>query len=314
VNPAKLLLWHLWRGLYRFPTDHPLLRQNQIRPNALELYYSGWTQIVYGSLFILCLALMGQIISSLELPLLVVWCALLFAAGTLNGVHLLTYVTRQIARQRQSGQYDLIGMTPAGRFVAGWALAAQHVHQHTRYTALSQYASIVQVFALLAVIPVILVLTPLAMDPVPMMVGFSETVTSRTDWVGLLNGYLLIVMLRIEYMRAITSAVLLSGIVPARTTFANGAGIMAAGIFISLQVITVMLYVGALTVTRVLLHERFGVNTVLSSVLGLLAVVLIAEGVTRLLWGIVQSDLNTSPVELDSVTRSETLTVSEVKA
>lgn len=246
-------------------------------------------------LFLVGLWMIGQLFATLQLPLLLIFVALLLAGGTPNGVHIVYNVSRSIAQQRQSGQYELIGITPAGRFVAGWALAARHVRLHHGYIGLSQFALLFQLFALLLIFPVGLVLAPALTSPA--MVGVSISAASPDGLMIVFNGLMLVLMLRLEYMRSITSAVLLSILVPAR----GNAGIAALWIFLSLQIAVYLSY-GLVVFGGIgTLVTQFPLDGILSSLLFVGTFILIAEGFNRVLWGMLQTELNTGEAELEGL-------------
>jgi hypothetical protein len=290
-----MVTWRLWRGIFRFPAHHPLFYRSLNGAN--RFWFRRPSGMMYLPVFLFGLLLTCQLIMMLELPVLIVMLAVLLAGGTPNGLHIVLNVSRDIARLCETGQYDLIGITPSGRFLSGWARAARHIRLHHGYIGLSQFALMFQLIALLLIFPVGLVLVPAMTDAAT--IGVSVTATSAATGDGLLaifNGLLLVLMLRLEYMRSIIAAVVVSLLVTSRVVYRSRAGMAGMGFFLILQSAVYITYVLLYMMSRGILHT---VNPVISSLILFLSVVAVIEIAHRMLWRQLQMDLNTDQTELE---------------
>jgi hypothetical protein len=122
-----MMTWQLWRLFYRTSPRHPLFwyRFDSLKDDAPERRQNP---IVRVGRLILSL-LMPLLVWFLFLPLLLVLPTFLFFAGAFGSALTAYSVSRQVMRERETGRYEQIAVTPSGDFGVASAVAMRVLRQ-----------------------------------------------------------------------------------------------------------------------------------------------------------------------------------------
>lgn len=269
-----LITWILWHHLFH-PPVHPLFRRAQSA--SID---SRMTRFITGVAL-----LAGGVILALFIPLNPALPMLLpVVLVTLSSCYVIRWVVRisaTIAREYERDTYDLLCVLPPGAVGATWALCVASLH---RDDTLGWIDLLRRLFSgLLLLILLVVLLTTALRGSAPDTCQF---------WQLFLEIMLLAGVAYVEHVQAIVQGSLVGMLMPARHRTPADACIRGAVVFLTMQVISLMV---ALLAGPVLFSSRdIEAGSIL---LSLPVFYLIREVFIMTLWGMLAHRLNASPAE-----------------
>ena len=300
-----MLTWRLWREINRPTPLTALYYRLHIRRAFIEQ-----ADFSLGALTIfrtLGLTLLPVIFIFLGVPLLFISYASLLPftalivplAITAYGFAHCVSVSGQIVRERELANYDLLGVSPPGRFGLHWAYTVSWLVNHRTIRWLLLIFIGVGMFAALLGITGNLLIAP---SPLTENAPFNISRLLRTA-ASILSFW-------VDYAQTIILSSLIAMYVGAVTNLASTASLLSGGAFLTLQVAIYVVsnalnfyLAGIFLNLRVISTPEYEIGVALFTVLALIITYLMREYIIWLLWNAVVRTLNASPSELDTLIR-----------
>lgn len=274
-----MLTWKLWRGLKAPPIHHPLFRRIMVAPLRPTPWYVGCAVIMVAPFLLLPAILFTSAFYSLR------W------AITIGST---------IARERETGMFDLVSLATDGGIGASWAICTAAIH---RNQSLQQIQSPMSWVVRLGF--TLLLLASLGNFVEPLVPGDADM--AMQTLIPLLYLSTLAGALYIDHMQSVAMGSLIGMLMPTYTRSRVDAGIGALIVFLLLQIVT---YVFTLLIGFSLVPAVFR-NLEVAPVTGAVALPIlrlaifyaIREGMIAGLWRILVERLNIAASEMVYVTR-----------
>ncbi len=290
-----IISWKLWRALQNPPRQHPLFNQSQrgeIRRRSRLL------------VMILCLALI--VLGYYAIQLHVTFVAMLSAVTaplllSLGGAGILVYITElamtinhAIHHVHETRIYDLLCLTPPGRFGATWAISTGSIYRRSAPEA------VYFVIRLVAGLFITVMLLCLVIVMLTLLLGGFER------WADLFyqpalefsNLLALALVFYLGSVQAAVSGILVGMLVPTIITDTALSDLLTIGVFLCIQGAIYLLTALLVVLVFPALLRTFALHgwlmDMLQPFLGLLAFVLLHEWVNIALWRVVAQRLNTA--------------------
>lgn len=274
-----MLTWKLWRGLKSPPHRHPLFRRVMLAPLRQTPWYIGCAVILVAPILLLPAILFTSAFYSMR------W------AINIGGT---------IARERESGMFDLIALAPDGGIGASWAICTASIHRNQSLQQIQSPMSwIVRLgFTLLVLASLGNFVQPLVPD---------EADGALLTIIPLLYLFTLAGALYVDHMQSVAMGGLVGMLIPTYTRSRIDAGFGALIVFLFFQVITyvVTLLVGFSLVPNLMM--RAGVTPTAAAIaLPIIRLVIffaIREAMISGLWRILVERLNVAASEMVYITQ-----------
>jgi hypothetical protein len=274
-----LRTWQLWRGIKQPPTTHPLYARVMTAPFQVMPWYSACAIILVAPFLLIPAILFTSAFYSLR------WAVTI--ASTL-------------AREYDTGMFDLLALTPAGAFGTSWSISTAAIHRNESLQQIQSPSSWIVRLAF-----TLLILASLGNFVEPLVPASAEGV--MLIFIPLLYLFTLSGALYIDHVQSIVLSALVGMVIP---TYARGrvdAGAAAFLVFLLLQVTTyaLMLLLGFAALPTLLIS--LGMDevfiAVLLPILRLLIFYFLREGIIAAVWAILVERLNVTASEVQTMTR-----------
>jgi hypothetical protein len=203
-----------------------------------------------------------------------------------------------IALERERGNFDLLGLLPAGPFGASWAIFTGYIHRYGALTQLSSFG-----FWAFRLLFIFLVIDFLRGSSATLSIFQAENITELIDGLTLLGGVSLAVYA--DHVQSIVIGGLVSMLVP---TFARSrfdvqfwavVGLMM--LLVTTGLLAILVGFGSADLIGKWLHAPLWITTIGEILLSLVAFCAIREGVTVFLWEQLKRRLNMDSTDFDFV-------------
>jgi hypothetical protein len=274
-----MITWKIWRGIRMPPQHHPLFRRVMVAPLRPTPWYVGCAVILVAPILLLPAILFTSAFYSLR------W------AVTIGGM---------IARERETGMFDLISLSPDGALGASWAVCTGSIY---RNQSLQQIQSPMSWVIRLGF--TLLILASLGNFVEPLVpIGANSTLGTI---IPLLYLFTLSGALYIDHVQSVAMGSLIGMLMPTFTRSRIDAGIGALIVFLLLQittyVLTLLIGFSLLPALFSLLNFSPSLEAILLPVLRLAIFGAIREGMIAGLWKALVERLNIAASEMVYVTR-----------
>lgn len=269
----------LWQGLKKQPADHPLFQRVIHAPIQVMPWYMACAVIVVAPLLLIPAILFTSAFYSLR------W------AVSISGT---------IARERETGMFELIALSPAGAFGASWAACTASIHRNDSLAQIQSPSSwIVRLaFTLLILASLGNFVAPL----VPETAAGGMLVIIPLVYLFTLSG-----ALYIDHVQSIVTSALVGMLIP---TYARGRVDAGGGAFLMFLLLQVTTYVLTLVLGFVLLPavlETVGLQEIAVAFVlpvGRLVIFYVIRAILiTILWRVLVERLNIAASELEIMTR-----------
>lgn len=274
-----MLTWKLWRGLKAPPTGHPLFQRIMAAPLRPTPWYVGCAIILLAPLLLLPAILFTSAFYSLR------WA--------IN-------ISSMIARERETGMFDLVALSMTGAIGASWAIGTASIHRNQSLQQIQSPMSWVVRFGF-----TLLLLASLVNFVVPLMP--SGTFIGIQTVIPVLYLLTLALGLYVDHVQSVALGALVGMLIPTYTRSRIDAGVGALIGFLLLQVITyaLTLLIGFVLIPG--LFPVFGNEPLIAAIalplLRLLIFYAIREGIIVMVWRVLVERLNIAASEMVYVTR-----------
>jgi hypothetical protein len=188
---------------------------------------------------------------------------------------------------RQRGYYDLMSLTPHGAIGASWLIAVRYIRRSNVFFLINYIALLIQITAGIAVL-------------IAALVGIESffrllkgELRSADDLLTVFNALMLLLLLRLDYIYAMITAMLVGILTPTETRRRIDSGLAAAAVFMLIQFIVYGIFIsGAISLAGDLIS-----NGLLLTLARIGSYIAVRETVVLLLWQIVTLRLNTDTLE-----------------
>ena len=286
--PFQLITRELWHGLHNALPRHPLLWY-PLRSQDTQLEApTFWIEFVPTALLMIAVVIsiilwVAYGISPLTLVLLM---------DTYAGVMVTRGVTISMQRARDRGLLELMGVTPSGQMGAVWALMTRYLRRDQTLAGIHQAAAWLHATWMFALVPFGALVLVMLCSNIP---------TNQSDFgaifnqpLSLLNGFIVFVVMVMDYLGALVAGALVGMIVPSISSLRNESTYLAPLAYIGLQAVNY----ASLLMLHVILNSVLSVpgwlNGWSSSVAFIISFVIVREGI---LWGlciVLARQMNTS--------------------
>lgn len=276
----------LWMALHTEQPRHPIFQLNRRTYTETPPLL---TRLLTDVLPFAVLALMVFSAWLLALVFIAGLVLLLLTSGFVYGLIAASGVSRQVAKYRANGRYELVSLSPGGVFGATWAIGTNFLQQTDMlgYLRWGMYRLYLGVFAVL-------------MFALVFYLAVSRTENSVSGYLlpGIFNGLLWLAIHYLDFTRAALAGTLLGWLAPtyARTRFESH--LLALSLYLTLQIFSYMTLwiIGWQGLTIVFATAGID-SSVALNLCRLLLVFAIRELTLRGLWTLLLWRLNVNPVE-----------------
>lgn len=193
-------LWKLWRALYNPPADDPYFQQMLRVTGGLAPWY----------------------VLLAEGLLLLLFVPLLVMAALVYGMAWTVTISGRLHRERRSGRFDLLSLSPGGPLPAAWALALGCLHANQNFITVNRPGVFMSRLALLVIILV----------PFSQMAGIPDAL----QWLLLaLRCVALVAFLLVDQAGTVLLSILLGLATPLRTGTRADAQLLAFVLFLAVE-------------------------------------------------------------------------------
>lgn len=272
-----MLTWKLWRALRQPPHQHPLYQHTLSRPASAMSGYLGCVVILIAPMLLL--------------P------ALVFLSGV-YGLRWAMQIAGAIAREHESGRFDLVALSPSGAFGSSRAIMSACLYRNESLAQIQSGGA--WVLRLAFALTLMLSFTSLS-EPI-LTVDYAPNVNEIVTLVYLAS---MVAAIYIDHVQSVVVAQLVGMWIPTLVRRRLDASMGALLIYLLLQVST---YVLTALISFGLLPMVLGalpmpINTILLALLRLAAFFAIREILIQVLWRAVVRQTNAAPSELAFMTR-----------
>jgi hypothetical protein len=284
-----MFVWQLWMALHTEQPQHPIFkleRRTFSDPSPLV------TRILTDVLPLVVLVLMVFSAWLLALLFIGVLLLLLISSGVVYGLIAALGVSRDMAKYRANGRYDLVAMTPDGVFGVVWAVGANFLQRADSlgYLRWAMYRLYIAAFCMLVFA---LVFSAAVLNGEPSRYDANPFLTYLLP--GLANALIWLGIHALDFTRSALTGTLIGWLAPTYTTSRRETHLLALALYLMLQIFTYLLFwvVGG----QMFALWFSGAGAVLLNLLRLLLVVGIRELTLRGLWELLLWRLNISAAE-----------------
>jgi len=291
----------LWRALHHPLEWHPVYcRALHLRPLKSPKNPGGWIVFVY--LASCCgLSIFG---SFGWLPLVVV--ATILLGNTLYALSWTTTITGGIARERETNTYDLLCLSPSGALVISWAFCTAQIHRTQVFKVVYFAVRLICITAMLALGIALLI-------PLGVLQGIGQR-GSNLSPVGLestlsllyslLYALAIVIIFFADHIQSMVLGSLVGIVMPSYVRPGTESRFRSMVTFLALQLVAYGLP-AFITLFLVLVYQVLGVSRWFSNlslaIVGVIAFLLVREGLIRRYWQRAMQQLNTDDSELDLI-------------
>lgn len=285
-----MLTWQLWNALHSARPRHPLFRLERHARDKVGV--SPWRKLFEDVLPLGLLVMM--VVSAWMLALLVIagFVLILIASGFLYGLIASYGISRNLAKHRARGRYDLISLTPGGVFQTNHAVSAYFLQ---RVDVLGYIREIMNRLYIGAGILLSLAMVLAFAFTNTLMTKYSTNVFQTYLFPSILSAMLIVGLHYLDFTRSALTGILIGMITPTYTGGSSESHLFAVIFYTALQ----LLVYGIAWVTGIDLVLR-GFDTSTALVVNLmppLLAVIIREISLQGLWYLLLWRLNVSPAE-----------------
>jgi hypothetical protein len=284
-----MFTWQLWNALHGARPRHPLFR---LERHARDKSVSPWRKLFEDVLPLGLLVMM--VASAWMLALLVIagFILILVVSGFLYGLIAAYGISRNLAKHRARGRYDLISLTPGGVFETNHAVSAYFLQ---RVDVLGYIREIMNRLYIGAAILLSLAMILAFGFTNTLMTKYSTNVFQTFLFPSILSGMLIVGLHYLDFTRSALTGILIGMITPTYTRGTSETHVFAVILYTALQ----LLVYGFAWATGIDLVLR-GFDTTSALIMNLtplLLAVVVREISLQGLWYLLLWRLNVSPAE-----------------
>jgi hypothetical protein len=290
-----LFSWYLWQALHTEQPRHPIFRIDRREytdpPRLLtklltDVLPFGVLALMVFSAWLLAIAFIAGLIF------------LLVFSGLIYGWIAAYGVSREVAKYRANGRYDLVALTPHGVFGATWAIGANFLQKtdslgYLRWAMTRLYAVGICLLTLTLVF---------------CAVFFNSQLTRYGDnsfqlylLPGIANAFLWLGIHFLDFTRGGLLGTLIGWLAPTYTNNRREAHLLALALYLIFQIFTyIVFWLVGWEICGWMFAAAGITSPVVVNLVRLMLVVLIREGTLRGLWAMLLWRLNVSPAETQS--------------
>lgn len=287
-----LFTWHLWQALHTEQPRHPIFRLDRrdytTPPRFLTKFVSdvlpfGVLALMVFSAWLLAIAFIAGLV------FLLLFSGLIYGWIAANGV------SREVAKYRANGRYDLVALTPYGVFGATWAIGANFLQKtdslgYLRWAMSRIYVAFVCLLLLTLVFSAAFLSNPIT--------RYADSPFQLYLLPGIANAFLWLGIHFLDFTRGGLAGTLIGWLAPTYTNNRREAHLLALALYLILQTFTyITFWVIGWEACGWMFAAAGITSSVLLNIVRLLLVILIREGMLRGLWAMLLWRLNVSSAE-----------------
>ncbi|MCU0498159.1 MAG: hypothetical protein MUF87_12475 [Anaerolineae bacterium] len=275
----------LWRIFYDSLPRHPLFWRTfvlQAQPTAPH-----WrTRLVQasGGLFIVVL---GCVLWWVFIPLFGITLIAVMAGGLFAGINSSSGVAQAIAAEHEQGRYDLLILSPGGRWLTAWVLATRYLRTNRTTIRLNRLTNIFHIICAGVVLlsAVTFLLSNLFLESNPSGVNLTLGLIQVFTLFGL------IIAVHLDFRVSVVLGALIGMIMPLRKRL--DAALISASLFVGIKI---AMYIGYFLILSVYGANMSGILSGLGgAILAILLVITSHELLLQVMWRQLPIWLNTQP-------------------